>query len=83
MHFMSKSLDTGSTDKIVSVKGNFHWKEMEIHHLNDDVMKVIFAYVCAVDKLKFEIVNKRWSHLLKESWTAIKYLEVADFISCI
>ncbi|KAL6265374.1 hypothetical protein P5V15_002173 [Pogonomyrmex californicus] len=50
---------------------------VSIHMLNDDCLRHIFLFLPIVDRVRIEIVCKRWRDLSQDSWHMIKTLDLS------
>ncbi|XP_071634234.1 putative RNA-binding protein EEED8.10 [Temnothorax longispinosus] len=76
------SIETGETN--LSTEQYVHkyhlpndTENVSIHMLNDHCLKHIFQFLPIVDRVRIEIVCKRWRHVIKHSWHTTKTLDLS------
>ncbi|KYN03547.1 Putative RNA-binding protein EEED8.10 [Cyphomyrmex costatus] len=52
-------------------------ENVSIHMLNDDCLRHIFLFLPIVDRVRIEIVCKRWRDLSQDSWHMVKTLNLS------
>ncbi|XP_011707840.1 PREDICTED: putative RNA-binding protein EEED8.10 isoform X2 [Wasmannia auropunctata] len=52
-------------------------ESVSIHILNDDCLRHIFLFLPIVERVRIEIVCKRWRDLSQDSWHMIKTLDIS------
>ncbi|XP_011874815.1 PREDICTED: putative RNA-binding protein EEED8.10 isoform X2 [Vollenhovia emeryi] len=51
-------------------------EQVSIHMLNDDCLRHIFLFLPITDRVRIEIVCKRWRELSQDSWHMVKTLDL-------